>query len=282
LSLKDEDAVVLTQIGLTNSQAKVYLTLLELGQATGKIISKKSKIARQEIYRILRELQEKGCVVKLIALPTQFMPVPIEECLSALIRQKKQEILEAENRAIRLIDAFKNKLNSIPDKETFMMLVPEREAYLRKFRNSIINSTISCDMILHWECLLYGLTVDHDLWQQATSRGVKIRFLVHNVPKEQDNNSIIERFMINGHFEIKFALYPLLATITLWDGKEASISLSPKPYPHNTTNLWTNNPGLFAVFQDYFKTIWRDSCKETDVSLARTSPRKHANKIALQ
>jgi sugar-specific transcriptional regulator TrmB len=60
--VEEEFVQILTRLGLTISQAKVYLALLELKKATGKITAKHSEVARQEAYRVLGELQEKGRV----------------------------------------------------------------------------------------------------------------------------------------------------------------------------------------------------------------------------
>jgi sugar-specific transcriptional regulator TrmB len=274
LSLKENDVLVLTELGLTNSQAKVYLHLLKLGQATGKALSQQSKVARQEIYRILGELQEKGCVEKLIALPAEFKPVPIEEWLPMQIRQRRQKLVEAENRALQLADSLKDSKGQIQEKESFIMLVPEREAYLRKFRNSIANATKSVDMILHWECLIFGLTTDYKIWNQALDRGVKTRFIVFNASKEKSNEGTINEFKVRKGFQLRYTLYPPPATMTLWDGTEASISLSPNPKPHHASSLWSNNCGLIAVFQDYFETIWRNSYKETAAVIGNDWQRK--------
>ena len=53
---------VLQEIGLTQNEIKVYLTLLELGESkTGEIL-KKSRLNSGRIYEILNSLQEKGLV----------------------------------------------------------------------------------------------------------------------------------------------------------------------------------------------------------------------------
>ena len=87
-----EEAVVqtLTRLGLTISQAKVYFDLLRLEKATVNTISKHSKMARQQVYRVLAELQDKGLVEKIISIPTEFEPVPIEDCMFVLIERKKK------------------------------------------------------------------------------------------------------------------------------------------------------------------------------------------------
>ena len=82
----------LTQLELTSAQAKVYLTLATLEKATAKEISNHSNVAREEVYRLLTELQKKGLIERIIASPTQFKATPIEEGLSILIRRKEKEI----------------------------------------------------------------------------------------------------------------------------------------------------------------------------------------------
>ncbi len=48
----------LIEVGLTSNQAKVYLTLVQQKSAPAVTISKVSKIARAEVYRILASLSD--------------------------------------------------------------------------------------------------------------------------------------------------------------------------------------------------------------------------------
>jgi sugar-specific transcriptional regulator TrmB len=246
LAFREEDTQVLIQLGLTNSQAKVYLTLLKIGQTTGKNVSKNSKVARQEVYRILGELQDKGLIEKLIALPTEFKPIPIQACLQTLIKQKKKEISETEK---------------ISEKDSFFILVPEKEAYIRRFQNSISKAKTSVDMLLHWDCFRYGMIEDLELWKKTVEKGVKIRLIVYKNQEEMDVSRTAEFLKKQGNFEVKYIFLAPPATVAIFDKKEASISVSPAPNPHNTCSLWSNNFGLIAIFEDYFELNWRTSHK---------------------
>ena len=53
MTFDKRDAETLVAIGLTSTEAKVYLTLESLGKANAKTIWKNSGVARQDIYRIL-------------------------------------------------------------------------------------------------------------------------------------------------------------------------------------------------------------------------------------
>lgn len=51
---------VLEELGLTKSEIKVYLALLELGQSTTGPVVDKAEIASSKIYEILEKLVNKG------------------------------------------------------------------------------------------------------------------------------------------------------------------------------------------------------------------------------
>lgn len=51
---------ILQQLGLTETEARVYLAMLELGPSSVQNIAKKARISRTAAYDIIRALQEKG------------------------------------------------------------------------------------------------------------------------------------------------------------------------------------------------------------------------------
>ena len=53
---------ILTEIGLNEKQAKVYLAVLELGGSKVTEIAALSKVHRVTVYDILKSLMEKGLV----------------------------------------------------------------------------------------------------------------------------------------------------------------------------------------------------------------------------
>ncbi|MEK6845347.1 MAG: helix-turn-helix domain-containing protein [Nanoarchaeota archaeon] len=70
------DAEKLQQLGLNLSEAKVYLILLELGQAQAGEISKKSQINRTTVYDSVERLIERGLVTYVISANKKiFQPV---------------------------------------------------------------------------------------------------------------------------------------------------------------------------------------------------------------
>ena len=57
---------LLKEIGLTDSEIKVYIALLELGSSSKGPIVDKSHVASSKIYELLEKLMQKGLVTQVL------------------------------------------------------------------------------------------------------------------------------------------------------------------------------------------------------------------------
>lgn len=74
-----------TTLGFTEYEAKAYVTLLQLGSATGYQIAKESGVPRSMIYETLNKLAARGAVLtQSFAEMVRYAPVPPEELLSRM------------------------------------------------------------------------------------------------------------------------------------------------------------------------------------------------------
>lgn len=180
--VEGEFVQILTQLGLTISQAKVYLALLELKKASGKITAKHSKMARQEVYRVLAELQEKGLVEKIIAIPTEFKPISIEDCLSILIESKKAEISEAQKKATSLLQKFKKKNShekaQLQEEDSQFILISEKRV-IKRVRRNIENTQTSLDVITTSDRFKPRIFNFYEVGKKALERGAKFRLIIN-------------------------------------------------------------------------------------------------------
>lgn len=82
-------------LGLTDSQATIYLSLLKLGKGTVKDVAKECGYHRTNIYDIIEELKEQGLVTYYKEGKTSiYKPVEPEQ-LETLIKEKRQAFEEA-------------------------------------------------------------------------------------------------------------------------------------------------------------------------------------------
>ena len=54
------DESILLKIGLTGNESKIYMILLEMGEAIASDLAKKTDISRPHVYDSINRLMEKG------------------------------------------------------------------------------------------------------------------------------------------------------------------------------------------------------------------------------
>lgn len=94
----------LCKYGLTEIQAKVYYILIRLGKTSSTSIAKKLRIHRSEVYRVLRELQEKGIITEHKGRPTLFTPASSEEALKILLQEQLKKTEHLKRNLPKLVD----------------------------------------------------------------------------------------------------------------------------------------------------------------------------------
>jgi sugar-specific transcriptional regulator TrmB len=77
--IQEDLAKDLAIFGFTLNQAKVYLTIVRAGSISVGKIAESSKLYRQDIYKILPKLQEKGLITKTLGAPIIVMAIPVKK-----------------------------------------------------------------------------------------------------------------------------------------------------------------------------------------------------------
>lgn len=93
----DHTIELLTRFGLTASEAKVYVSLLQMDASTGYKISGKSGVARSKVYNILSSLVERGFVFKSKDQRPLYSALPVDELTIKLNSERKKDIKTINN-----------------------------------------------------------------------------------------------------------------------------------------------------------------------------------------
>lgn len=109
------DIEKLKEIGLSDSEAKIYLALLKLGEATVSEISQSSGLHRTNIYDSLEKLKEKGLVSYLSRENRQFLRATDPENLITYLKEREESAKE-------IIPELKEMQSRISEKITVEIL----------------------------------------------------------------------------------------------------------------------------------------------------------------
>ena len=86
------DTSVLKDIGLTNGQIKIYISLLELGETTSGPLIKKSELQNSVVYNALNKLIKHGLVTYIQKGKRKYFSTTDPKNLIQFIQDKKEKV----------------------------------------------------------------------------------------------------------------------------------------------------------------------------------------------
>jgi len=246
---ESEPIQTFVNLGLTFLQAKVYVTLLMIGKEGANVreISRVSKIARQDVYRILPTLEKAGLVEKIVAMPTLYKPVSLDLGLSKLMQKRTNEFQEVQKEAMLTLKTFKLGQQQLEQEDNQFILTSERKLFFTRAKKSIAETVESIDIIYTDERMRIIAFHTVDQLQQAMARGVTIRALTD----KPDTNALDKNIIAlskNPLFKLKYLDTDVPVGLAIFDNKELNICTSDKIVP----SLWTNNRNVVKLARIYF------------------------------
>jgi sugar-specific transcriptional regulator TrmB len=103
-----------SRFGLSKNEVKVYLYLAKFGTQKAPKVSRSISLHRTETYKILKGLEGKGLIIRILEKPIKFAAIPVDRALENLIREKKQRIIQLEEEKQKILSSW--DIFSIPTK----------------------------------------------------------------------------------------------------------------------------------------------------------------------
>lgn len=106
---------MLGKLGLSQTDAKVYICLAANGPKKARAVVDYLNINRGQVYKSLRRLQNKGATISSNDHPIKFSAVPFEDVLDILMKIKKEEAKILQESKEELIANFQTEKKKAKD-----------------------------------------------------------------------------------------------------------------------------------------------------------------------
>ncbi len=245
--MKTED---LKKIGLSQSEAVLYLSLLRLGASEVQPLIEETGFYKANIYEALERLCEKGIVSKVIEGGKRVYQIQKPESLIEFIKKKKDELEEQEKIAKELAKNVGNMKKHIYSQETAMVF--KGLAGVKQIYSEIINERL--DYFVFGSPKESEIVIGDYYWKNLHVKqkeyGIKAKMIFHK--SLRDWKKIIQK----GIIELKFfdeEFEPLTET-TIYGTKVAFV-------------VWTENPVITIInnehvansYKQLFNFLWKMS-----------------------
>jgi sugar-specific transcriptional regulator TrmB len=262
VAFQEEGIRILIHMGFTETQAKLYLALLNIGKTDVKTLSKQANVPRQAAYRTLGELQEKGIVEKIISLPQKYAAIPLQDGLKIMISLKANEYAQVIEKAKEFLLKFEaQKQDQISENQFNISIIEGKDTIINKVRaltDGLENNVCVCQTLQRW--MQVNLEIVDNV-KKALSRGVKYRVVLEkpdeglSIPKE------LKQILSHPNYEVQIMPIPLKINAAIYDNKNACFSFYPAKALPDSPVIVTNHPSLLVGFEDHFENLWRESGK---------------------
>lgn len=245
---------LLENLGLTILQAKVYLAIVNLEDATANEVAKLSKVSRPDAYRIIDQLSEWGLISKIISTPTKFQALPLKEAVSILFERRTIRFYKLKTKIKELIESDVTEEIRVKHERHAFRRIPENSPW---FRNNALRFSRykTFDLLTTARRLGSRIVFDEDPFRKGAKKGTKIRIMLNEPKPDSPLSHVLENLGKSKNVEIRYSNTASPVILIIMDRKEVALALKPSsrvgpPY------LLSDHPSYVHMAQQYFDLQW--------------------------
>jgi len=107
----------LSKFGLSKNETKVFVYLAKFGEQKAHKISRALSLHRTETYKILKRLEGKSLVYRILEKPMKFAGVPVGKALENLVQEEKQRVRRLEEEKEKVLNSWEEFSVPVRDPE---------------------------------------------------------------------------------------------------------------------------------------------------------------------
>jgi sugar-specific transcriptional regulator TrmB len=243
----------LKKLGLTEYEAKIYMTLVEHGSMDTKQLSVNSKVPQNRIYELAISLENKGFVKSLVGAPKKLEAIDFDSAKETFIRKKKED-LQRELKGIRAMTLELVKIKETVKNIGFWTFSGrERKEYARK-RLSLRKDNIKKE----WLSVIsiktpYEYPKSLEIFfKSLKNKKIKVRIIISNTPEGKK----FARMFTQWGAEVKIKELPPDFKFEIYDDRILFLESTEGDPQREWFFMWTNSSSLKSIFRDYFQKLW--------------------------
>ena len=250
----------LTSLGLSENEAKTYLTLLAKSSMTVGEIAKISGVPRPKLYEILTKLIVKGLCTEKIGKVKRYRVVDPNIVTEKLIRdyqaQLEQKKIIAQNFSNAIYSIYQQNMNKT-DPLDYIQILKEKSRIAEKFM--WLEKELKEELLAFSKAPYAFEFSENEDGFDALKRGIKIKSIYEvEDARELDFLKWVEMFAAAGE-EVKIA-YELPFKLAIFDEKTVMFALRDRvSFQPSLTSLVIEHPDFAKAFKRIFESCWQEA-----------------------
>jgi sugar-specific transcriptional regulator TrmB len=264
----------LIDIGFTEQEARIYILLAKIGPSKAKDISRTLRINKVQVYRNLRNLQNRDFVEPSLGCPAHFSATPFDKIIDLVAESKSAEAMLLRSNKASLLSIFELIKQQPPSEvDKFVIVENSNTIYslitqlFKKAQNEIIV------MIDDAYKAVPNFEESHQITKLNLKRKIKYRCIGQdNEANREYTRKVMKSGSISSNFENRYSKISddNFPCFFMRDGKELIMQIEKDSFGYIRKVMITNNQALIALICLFFEGVWNDS-KLSEITLQRAA-----------
>ncbi len=230
----------LEDVGLSKGEAKVYATLLELGESKVGAVIEKAGLVSSVVHMTLNKLVEKGLISYIKKGKIKFYQALPPKQVLAFVQEKERKLSE-------YIPMLENKQRIAMEKEYAEVF--EGIKGVKNMLNLLISDSKKGDEYLFFSTDIEGSNKEiQDFWattdRNREEKGLEIR----GIARPELKPLYVKRKLI----KMRYTGLPILASVTIHNGKVSMLSFEKRP-----VGYLLHSKQMFEIYKKFFEETWK-------------------------
>jgi sugar-specific transcriptional regulator TrmB len=248
---------LLSQHGVPEKGARVYLAACRTGAMTASELARVSAVNRVEAYRFIKQLTAEGLLRATGSRPQRFEALSPDELVDRWIRRASDRLRQLETDRDRILSEWEEGRDEFDERDPRKFAVLEGKEAIRRFLLKRIG-TAESQILLSASGRALSRFVDLGLdrtFREASSRGVKVRVVTEVHPQ-----NLVEAKHFAGFSELRHSNNPIGNRTIVFDHLGALVYVSGEDglgrSGEEQVALWSSAPMFIRLARDYHRRMW--------------------------
>jgi len=172
-------------LGLSEYEAKIYVSLIEAGQAKARTLSVLSGVPRTKVYSVLRKLLDMGLVMEIPGEPRRFSPVPPHVAFKSYLQSYRDIVQSLSSLISTLEEAFKKARTQENMRRSSIWTISGREGTLKRIQEMLLKAKKVVRIATNENGLILLYKSFNKIFDYLVDRSVKIEIITTNGPSNE-------------------------------------------------------------------------------------------------